>query len=121
MATEWYYKAIGETFGPISASALAATAHAGTISADSPIRCGRSGAWISASTLEGLFDVRSGPSPHMSNSADGNSSQALLIFVGIVLVFIGGIGGVIAWTMKTTVTTEYGQVRPRPGSEGLSF
>ncbi len=105
MATEWYYQIGGDAYGPISSSRLALNARTGNISPSTRIRCGTSGAWISADALEGLFEARS-VAPLPNPNVAPPTIQVLLIFVGIGLILAGAFGAVAAWNMNTTVRSE---------------
>jgi uncharacterized protein (AIM24 family) len=55
MAAEWYYRATGGEFGPVSVSELVQQAADGKIVPDTEVRKG-DGAWVAASKVAGLFD-----------------------------------------------------------------
>ena len=56
MATEWFYKMMGDEFGPYTAAELKEQAALGNIQQDSFIRKGRDGDWVSAYRVKGLFE-----------------------------------------------------------------
>src|SRR3954452_5852615 len=55
MAAEWYFRAMGAEFGPVSAAELVQQAADGRIGPDTEVRRG-DGPWIPASKVAGLFD-----------------------------------------------------------------
>lgn len=52
----WYYKLLGEEFGPVSFEGLSDMAHAGSLHRDDDVRQGDRGVWARADTVAGLFD-----------------------------------------------------------------
>jgi len=56
MATLWFYKVMGEEFGPCSAAELKEQAALGNIREDWLVRKGTDGQWVSAWRVKGLFD-----------------------------------------------------------------
>lgn len=55
MASERYYQVMGEAIGPLSMAEMRWKAEAGEITADTWVRNGREGEWITAFTVEVLF------------------------------------------------------------------
>lgn len=56
MATQWFYKVMGDEFGPCTAAELKQQAALGNIPEDSLVRKGTDGQWVSAWRVKGLFD-----------------------------------------------------------------
>ncbi len=56
MANEWYCRIMGEEWGPMSAEELMAVARWGRLTRDDIVRCGKTGTWIRAELVRGLFD-----------------------------------------------------------------
>src|SRR3954452_14899884 len=78
MAAEWYFRAMGAEFGPVSAAELVQQAADGRIGPDTEVRRG-DGPWVPASKVAGLFD-RAGqarpsasPPPPLPSPAEGAS------------------------------------------------
>ena len=61
MAAEWYYKELGQDFGPISTAQLQLYARTGEIGPDTFVRNGSNGKWVAACRVKGLFDVSAKP------------------------------------------------------------
>jgi hypothetical protein len=55
MASQWFYKLMGDAVGPISSHELKLLAERGTIDRDTPVRKGADGAWAPAGRVQGLF------------------------------------------------------------------
>jgi hypothetical protein len=55
MATQWYYKVMGEEFGPVSPSQLKQLALARQVLQDTLVRKGTEGDWVLAERVKGLF------------------------------------------------------------------
>lgn len=55
MATQWFFKAMGQEVGPVSSAQLRSQALAGTIAADTWVRHGADGKWVLAERVKGLF------------------------------------------------------------------
>ncbi|MDR3633524.1 MAG: AIM24 family protein [Isosphaeraceae bacterium] len=66
MAAEWYFRAGGAEFGPVSAAELVQQAAEGKIQPETELRKG-DGAWVAARKVAGLFDraaqLKAGPPP----------------------------------------------------------
>ena len=56
MAKQWFYKVMGDEFGPCSAAELKEQAALGNIREDTLVRKGTDGQWVSAWRVKGLFD-----------------------------------------------------------------
>ncbi len=69
---EWYYQRDGRLVGPLSARDLAVIARQGRITAETTVRCGRSGPWVAARTVAGLFprDAAMPRIPPLPNGAE---------------------------------------------------
>jgi hypothetical protein len=63
MESQWFYKLMGEEFGPCSAHELKEKAVLGKIRQDSLVRKDIDGRWVSAWRVKGLFDVKPKLSP----------------------------------------------------------
>ena len=59
----WYYRAMGEEIGPLSAADLQELAKSGLLTPDTPIRAGADGEWLAAGRVLGLFDEPSEGAP----------------------------------------------------------
>jgi Zn-dependent protease with chaperone function len=57
MPTEWFCEIDQNEFGPLTSGALRELATSGRLSGSDRVRKGRSGSWISAARVEGLFDA----------------------------------------------------------------
>ena len=53
--SEWYFREMGQAFGPFSASQLREKAAMGRIASDTPVRKGTDGKWVEASRVKGLI------------------------------------------------------------------
>lgn len=62
MSSEWYYKIMGEEYGPLSPSELKTKAASGDILPEALIRKGTAGEWVSALAVKGLFSHKPVPS-----------------------------------------------------------
>ncbi len=58
MASEWFYRIMGEQLGPVSSSELKRLARSGTIDPDTHLRNGNEGEWVLAGRVKGLFEHR---------------------------------------------------------------
>jgi hypothetical protein len=58
MASQWYYRAEGQTVGPVSSSELRRLALEGRITRDTRVRKGSDGEWVPAERVNGLFDLK---------------------------------------------------------------
>ena len=56
MATEWYFRAQGKEWGPVSGSKLRSLAQNSQIGADTYVRKGADGDWVPAKRVKGLFE-----------------------------------------------------------------
>src|SRR5262245_24040840 len=61
MASQWFYKIMGEESGPISARQLLAKAQSGEVGIDDLVRKHVDGHWVRAENVLGLFDTPSLP------------------------------------------------------------
>ena len=77
MAAKWYYKIMGEEFGPISGSELRQAAQNGIISSDSLIKEGVDGDWVLAERVKCLFEPvrRSSPRATKRDQEDAHDSS----------------------------------------------
>ena len=66
MASNWYYKLMGEEFGPLTSSELRQHAADGKLTRDVYIRRNNDDRWVSAESVRGLFDRQ----PSHSQSAN---------------------------------------------------
>jgi hypothetical protein len=57
MAQQWFYKVMGQQFGPVSSAELRSLAQHGTISLDTLISNAPNGTWVLAENVNGLFLV----------------------------------------------------------------
>lgn len=57
MESAWYFKAMGETVGPISTAELQERAANGSIVGDTLVRKGEDGKWVLASEIKGLIQA----------------------------------------------------------------
>jgi hypothetical protein len=55
MSSNWYYKLMGEVYGPFTASELRKKAMAGEITWDTWIKKNEDGKWVTADRVNGLF------------------------------------------------------------------
>lgn len=56
MDARWYFQVMGEEHGPVSSAQLKALARSGRISQDTFVKKGPDGNWVSAASVQGLFD-----------------------------------------------------------------
>ncbi len=61
MTAQWYCRIAGEERGPFSAAQLRGMATDGRLSAGDPVRQGKTGVWVPAASVKGLFDPASPP------------------------------------------------------------
>ena len=66
MTREWYYQAMGQELGPLSAGELKSKVANGQIQPDTLIRKGIEGKWTFASNVKGLFTVSEKPPTPLS-------------------------------------------------------
>lgn len=64
MAKRFYYKVMGEMFGPLSGVELRDKAMAGDVTTDTLVRINEEGDWVLAARLKNLFDERGLPISH---------------------------------------------------------
>jgi hypothetical protein len=64
MATNFYFKVMGEVFGPMTGHELRENALAGEVTPDTLVRLGDDGDWVLAAKLSNLFDENWRPLPH---------------------------------------------------------
>ncbi len=65
MSGVWFYRALGQQYGPLGAEELRTLARSGLLRPDTPVKQGRDGPWSVAEEVQGLFsDDR--PSPALS-------------------------------------------------------
>jgi hypothetical protein len=57
MSAGWYYRIMGEEYGPVSAQQLMATARFGRLTRDDVVRQGIDGDWNRAEMVNGLFGM----------------------------------------------------------------
>ena len=62
MASEWFYKVLGDEVGPVSAAELRNLAQHGTIDCNTLVKRSSDGEWVLAERLQGLFSVSDAPS-----------------------------------------------------------
>lgn len=75
MASQWYYKVMGEERGPVSASELRRLAREGGINEDTFVRKGLEHDWVLAERIKGLFDqpnpdIARQPTPAVTAASD---------------------------------------------------
>lgn len=69
MATEFFYRLMGEVIGPVTGVELRHKALDGDVTPDTPVRVGADGEWVSASRLSNLFDEQHRPIPFSASPA----------------------------------------------------
>ncbi|QDU39197.1 hypothetical protein Mal4_35340 [Maioricimonas rarisocia] len=57
MASKWYYKEMGEEFGPLSTGELRHLAERGVVTTETPVRQSKQSPWIPAGRIEGLLTL----------------------------------------------------------------
>ena len=77
MTREWYFLAMGQELGPLSASELKAKVTNGQIQPDTQIRKGTEGKWTFAANFKGLFTVAEKPPPPVSPPAAERTRSSL--------------------------------------------
>lgn len=70
MASEWYYKIMGDVVGPKSTSELRECASNGEIQSDTWVRKGEMGEWVAAGKIKGLFSTGSDPNSSVDSPED---------------------------------------------------
>ena len=83
MGTEWYYRSMGRTIGPLAAGQLRIAVAHGRIGPDTPVRKGASGKWVLARHVRGMF-----PEPPAA-AGSGKSDKASEVSEEAVLDWIG--------------------------------
>jgi uncharacterized protein DUF4339 len=68
--TEFFYRSGPNEFGPLDASELKHLAASGRLGTGDEVRRGRSGKWIPAASVHGLFDIPKRRSEHAINEMD---------------------------------------------------
>ena len=84
MRAQWYYKIMGEEFGPVSSSELRGLAQTSQISPDTLVRKGVDGDWIRAERVRGLFEPADStlrekagvPAPSASSAAPTSPTES---------------------------------------------
>ena len=76
MTREWYFQAMGQELGPLSAGELKTKVANGQIQPDTQIRKGTEGKWTFASNVKGLFAVSEKPPSPISPPAAEKSKSS---------------------------------------------
>ncbi len=63
MAQQWFYKVMGQQFGPVSSAELQNLAQNGTITLDTLVTTSSNGTWILAENVKGLFQISNETTP----------------------------------------------------------
>ena len=76
MASQWFYQAMGQQIGPVSAADLRNLAQRGTIAADTLVRKGPDGSWVPAQRVQGLFSTANINPPSRPVTAQPNEQPS---------------------------------------------
>lgn len=74
MANNWYYKLMGEEFGPLTSSELRQYAADGRLTRDAYVRRDNEDRWVSAESIRGLFDRQA---PHSQNESATTAAPSM--------------------------------------------
>ncbi|QDU39751.1 hypothetical protein Mal4_40980 [Maioricimonas rarisocia] len=81
MATNWYYRIVGEEFGPVDFDALFELARAGGLGPDDDVRSESADEWQSAATIVGLFpdEDEASPDPQAADTLEDADDLSSLL------------------------------------------